>query len=249
MRNLLASTAIILATGTMAVAESHSMPAVQSEASDLIGQRLYVGDPEGASTEWNDIGEINDLLVSIAGNGDVNGAIVGFGGLMGLGEKEVVLGLDQITRAIGEDGEAFLVVNATQEQLEAMVEYVPAEDMDDMDANDTVAAPMDDNRFMAPEMAREGYETTTIDTLTAEDLDGARIYGVNDEDIGEIKSLVLDDAGKITSARIDVGGFLGMGEKQIEVDFDELTILRGDDVMVYIAATQEQLENRQQYNE
>lgn len=257
MRNLLATTAIILATGTAAMADSHAtatmdadMMHAQTEASDLIGQRLYVGDPDGMFSDWDDIGEINDLLVSIAGDGEVNNAVVGYGGFLGLGEKEVVIDLDRITQKTDEDGERFLVINATQAELEAMAEYTPADhDMEKADNADAMAAPALNDQFQAPTLNREGYEVTTVDVLTVEDLDGARIYDTNDEDIGEIKTLVLGDDGKITAARIDVGGFLGMGERQVEVDFNELTILRGDDLRVYIDATQEQLENRPQYNE
>jgi hypothetical protein len=86
--------------------------------------------------------------------------------------------------------------------------------------------------------------------LTAEMLTGARVYGVNNEDVGEIHSLLLDANGTIDRAVIDVGGFLGLGEKQVAVTFDELTILRkdgGDDVSVYIDATQEVLEAQPTY--
>lgn len=268
MKNLMMTTAIVFATATTASAESHitAFSAGQYEASDLIGMRLYAGDATGENAGWDDIGEINDLMISVDGDGQINSAIVGVGGFIGIGEKEVALGLDRISRVKDSNGDMFLVVDATQEELEAMPEYIPASERDDMAMAETDAPsdamadgtateqtgaimPEQDPRFVPPMIERDGYAAAMVTELTAEDLDGARVYGVNDEDVGEIKSLVVSADGKIESARLDVGGFLGMGEKQIEVSFDELTVLRGDDVRVYIDATQEQLESRPQYNE
>ena len=51
----------------------------------------------------------------------------------------------------------------------------------------------------------------------------------NDEDVGEINRLVMNDSGKIERVVLDVGGFLGMGERQIAVTLDELNIVRTGD--------------------
>jgi hypothetical protein len=42
------------------------------------------------------------------------------------------------------------------------------------------------------------------------------------EKIGDIKKLLLDKSGKITAVAIGVGGFLGMGERDVAVKFDQL---------------------------
>ncbi len=97
---------------------------------------------------------------------------------------------------------------------------------------------------------REGYAPIAIDELTAEDLTGARIYGAGDEDVGEISELLMTDDGKIDRAVIDVGGFLGMGERSVAVTFDELQIIRtddGSDVRIYIDSTEEALKQQPEY--
>jgi hypothetical protein len=142
------------------------------------------------------------------------------------------------------------VIKSSSEALEAAPSFVNAMDLDDM--ADADMDTMDNGRAMlaAPMVERDGYVATENTDLTAEMLTGARVYGIDDEDVGEINSLILDDNGAIDRAVIDVGGFLGMGEKQIAVTFDELTILRqdgGDDVQVYIDATQEALEAQPAY--
>ena len=100
----------------------------------------------------------------------------------------------------------------------------------------------------APMMEREGYQTVGYDQLTADDVTGAAVYGPDDERVGEIGELLMSDDGKLDNAIVDVGGFLGLGEKQVEVPFDNLQILQGEgDVRIYIDATEDQLESLPEY--
>ena len=81
--------------------------------------------------------------------------------------------------------------------------------------------------------------------LTAENLDGARVYDANDEWVGEISELIVSEDGKITDAIIDIGGFLGIGEKPVAMKLTDLQILRqdgGDDVRIYTAMAEADLE-------
>ncbi|WP_089989835.1 PRC-barrel domain-containing protein [Cognatiyoonia koreensis] len=81
--------------------------------------------------------------------------------------------------------------------------------------------------------------------MTTEDLTGARVYGPDNEDVGEISELMLTDDGQLDRAVTDVGGFLGMGERPIAVTRDEMEIVRfhdGGDLRVCIDSTQEALE-------
>ena len=81
-------------------------------------------------------------------------------------------------------------------------------------------------------------------------LEDARVYGSNDEDIGEINRLVLTQDGKIKHAVVDVGGFLGLGEHPIAVTMDELQILReenGSGIRIFIDSTQSELEKKPAY--
>ncbi|EAR52424.1 hypothetical protein OG2516_08102 [Oceanicola granulosus HTCC2516] len=95
-------------------------------ASELLGQRLFAtrselptdGDTISiANTDWSDIGEINDLI--LAEDGIPLAALVGVGGFLGIGEKEVAIGMSNITMIHGEDGQRFLVIDATEDELRA----------------------------------------------------------------------------------------------------------------------------------
>ncbi|NND92525.1 MAG: PRC-barrel domain-containing protein [Granulosicoccus sp.] len=100
-------------------------------------------------------------------------------------------------------------------------------------------------------IVRDGYMPLEPADLTTEDLTGARVYGANDEDIGEIDELLLSEDGKsIDRVIVDVGGFLGMGEHEVAVTMEELHIMRSDDgsdFRVYMDATEEELEAQPEY--
>jgi len=97
---------------------------------------------------------------------------------------------------------------------------------------------------------REGYTTTPVTDLSTEEINGATVYGANDENIGDIEDLVASDSGEITEAVIGVGGFLGIGEKKVAVNFEDLQILSnedGSDIRVYISATEDELKALPEY--
>jgi len=48
------------------------------------------------------------------------------------------------------------------------------------------------------------------------------VYNGQNEKIGDIKELMLDKTGKVNTVAIGVGGFLGMGERDVAVKFEQL---------------------------
>ena len=58
----------------------------------------------------------------------------------------------------------------------------------------------------------------------ASDLIGRPVRSASGEAVGEIADLVLSPADKVSSAVVSVGGFLGLGERQVEVPYDKLVI-------------------------
>ncbi|WP_299862581.1 PRC-barrel domain-containing protein [uncultured Roseobacter sp.] len=267
MKRLLISTAMGLMLTTSAFADAHSgaMMTYQSEqtgdlyASNLIGMRIYSAEADydaltadsvmqdDAEQNWDDIGEINDVILSR--DGQVKAVILGVGGFIGIGEKDVAVDMNsiKIVNESDDPGDFFLVVKTNKEALTDAPAYERQDDV--AMANDTVTS-ADRPMLAPPAVEREGYEVATPDQLTTEDLTGARLYGAKDEDIGEIDQLIVDDNGKLQQAVLDIGGFLGIGEHRIAVAMDELKILRpaeGGDVRVYIDATKENLESQPEY--
>jgi sporulation protein YlmC with PRC-barrel domain len=56
----------------------------------------------------------------------------------------------------------------------------------------------------------------------ASKLDGLDVYNNNNEKIGDINEILVDQSGKIQAVVIGVGGFLGMGEHDVAVPFDQV---------------------------
>jgi hypothetical protein len=66
------------------------------------------------------------------------------------------------------------------------------------------------------------------------------------DNIGDVSDLIIGQEGKITHAVIGVGGFLGIGQKDVAVPFQELQVVQQDgDLRLIYAATREQLEAAQ----
>jgi hypothetical protein len=53
---------------------------------------------------------------------------------------------------------------------------------------------------------------------------GATVYGPGNASIGEVNDVLIANDGKIKAVVIGVGGFLGIGEKNVAVPFDQLDI-------------------------
>ena len=48
------------------------------------------------------------------------------------------------------------------------------------------------------------------------------VYNDQNEKIGDIKELMIDKSGKIDAVAVAVGGFLGMGEHDVAIKFEQL---------------------------
>lgn len=72
---------------------------------------------------------------------------------------------------------------------------------------------------------------------------GADVQNASGEDIGDVRDLIFDRTGRISTVVIGVGGFLGIGEKHIAVPFSALTYSVGKDNarVISIAHSKEEL--------
>jgi sporulation protein YlmC with PRC-barrel domain len=50
------------------------------------------------------------------------------------------------------------------------------------------------------------------------------VYDPNDSKIGDIRDVLVDREGKVTTLIVGVGGFLGMGEKDFAVPFNAVQV-------------------------
>lgn len=279
IRKLLATTAVVALLGGGAFAQDTTAPAPTpapaptevtpgaSEvipradgmlASNIIGETVYNGTAEDAEN----IGDVNDLVLTPDGKADQ--LIIGVGGFLGIGEKNVAIAFNEFDWA-EKDGDRWLVVPMTKEQLEALPDF-------DRRAYDPAPAPVaatepmpsTEQTAQAPATpdatATDQTKTTSIDKsalkqlpatdIRAEEMVGTTVYGADDANIGEIGDIVMTADGKVDAYIIDVGGFLGMGEKKVAVGSDNLAFMVDQDgkKYLYTTFTKEQLDNQPAYD-
>jgi len=87
----------------------------------------------------------------------------------------------------------------------------------------TTAAPMG--------MANEGGFVTyqQADQLLGSGLMNANVRGADNENIGTVSDLVLDRDGQIVAVVVGVGGFLGIGQKNVAIAEDQLNFVLAQD--------------------
>jgi sporulation protein YlmC with PRC-barrel domain len=74
------------------------------------------------------------------------------------------------------------------------------------------------------------------------DFVGTQVVGKDGQQIGKISNLVFDQDGRIELAIIGIGGFLGIGEKDVAVPFDAIKSETVNDRPAFVVdATKEQL--------
>ncbi|AMX95083.1 PRC-barrel domain-containing protein [Mesorhizobium ciceri] len=239
-------------------------------ATNIIGENVY----NGTGDDAQNIGDVNDIVLTKDGKAQY--LVIGVGGFLGLGAKNVTYDFSKAQWA-EKNGDRWLVAQTTKEELQAQPDfnrkaYDPAPATTASNAPAAVApaaAPAvapSDKTAQAPApttpdaSAPDQTKTAAIDksTLTempvgeirADDLKGTTVYGANDAKVGEIGDVVLAPDKKADAVIVDVGGFLGIGEKEVAVGMDNLKFMtdKAGNKYLYTTFTKEQLEAQTAYD-
>jgi sporulation protein YlmC with PRC-barrel domain len=107
----------------------------------------------------------------------------------------------------------------------------------------TTPSQMPGNLTIAP----EAFAGAKI--ISANDFIGKRIYSNTNEDIGEVNDLIISDNGNVRAVIVGVGGFLGIGEKDVAVDMASVTMTPdGNSTKLTMNVTKDQLTSAPQYD-
>ena len=101
--------ATLLATSAASAQMMSSVPSSGKTVSDWYKQDVY--DPSDST-----IGKIDDVLVS--DTGQVNALVIGVGGFLGAGEKDVAVPFNAV-KWTTKNNKPYLTMNATKEELKA----------------------------------------------------------------------------------------------------------------------------------
>lgn len=87
------------------------------------------------------------------------------------------------------------------------------------------------------------------DDLLANELMGANVENPEGETLGSISDIIIRDDIGVKAVVIGVGGFLGIGQKKVAVNYEEIEHRRDEygDVLLVFAATREQLDDAPEF--
>lgn len=236
-------------------------------ATSLIGKTVYAS----AAADAESVGEVNDILM--APNGAAEAVVIGVGGFLGMGEKDVAIDFERLTW-VGRDGQQWLTAQLTKEELEAAPAFnradivvgvaqpadgtAPAATAQTEQPAADPAQPADGTATAQTEQPAAGQQIPARDTLaevdmgtmSADTLKGTRVYGADDKDLGEVGDVIVTTDGKVEAYIVDVGGFLGIGEKPVALDAAQLKVMKdnGGSLYLYTPFTEEALKNQTAYD-
>jgi sporulation protein YlmC with PRC-barrel domain len=125
---------------------------------------------------------------------------------------------------------------ATQQQPPATAEEPGAGPAEGEVAPEEEAAPPPDMTFLQVQEEAQ--------FLAADEVIGKDVVNVQDEEVGTIADLVMDQEQKLVGIVLSVGGFLGVGEKWVAIPVDEIEFpTRDQPARLLVAVTEEQLTN------
>ena len=232
----------------------------------LVGKTVFTSSADDA----DQIGTIVDLVVT-PGVG-ISAVVIGVGGFLGIGTKDVAVDFAQLQWSQASDGTHRWVLATTAEALQAAPAFIwadseettgepalsPAEEEEQLvDGNPNVTAidpamTTDQPEREDPGVAldRTGLSDFDAAGLTSEQMVGIGVYGIDDQQIGTISTVLANADGSIDAIIVDVGGFLGLGAKPVAVAYDNLTFSTDtqDNHYLFINATREQLESQPAYD-
>lgn len=232
----------------------------------LLGETVFSAVDDTAE----EIGTVTDMVVT-SGVG-VSAVVISVGGFLGVGEKDVAVDFSQLEWQARDDGSRRWVLATTAEALSAAPAFIwadseeetgdpaltPQEEEDQLVDGDPNAAPVDpalttdqsERPRIGTPVDRTGFSEFDESGLSADDLRGIGVYGINDEQIGTIGDIITNPEGSFDAVIVDVGGFLGIGAKPVAVGFDNLSFSADTfgNRYLFLNTTREQLETQPPYD-
>jgi sporulation protein YlmC with PRC-barrel domain len=218
--------------------------------SEVIGMKVVSQDGES-------LGKIEDLVVHPGG--ETSYAVLSFGGWLGMGDKLFAMPWS-VLRTVEldtakKDSERSLVLPLDKERLK----LAPGFDKKNWPVVANASWTKDIDAFYVgstnPDSRRpiEAASRTLVITWKATDLRGANVETPAGKKLGDIKELAIDTNGRVSYAALSVGGFLGMNDRLVAVPWDALKFSlagdKGDEKLITLATTKEQLEQAPQFKE
>jgi sporulation protein YlmC with PRC-barrel domain len=300
-KTLMAGAAATLLVGlpvaTIPAFAQNATPSATAPAADSVKADKLIG-RSVVNAQDETVGDINSVYLNK--DGKVDSVIVGVGGFLGVGEREVALNWSDLK--ISDNGNK-IMVNATKDQLKAMPEYkytnksyrgsvfsdkgVTTPPMTTHADNGTMPGRNTTNGGMATNSgpaATTPPATTTPGAMTpsnradmnkpmpntadngktkhnpamnaagnmsANAIIGADVRNNANETIGKVQDIFVSRDGAIKGVIVGVGGFLGIGEHNVMLSWDQVQLRQNQDrdgVVITTDATKDSLKAMPEYS-
>jgi hypothetical protein len=116
-------------------------------------------------------------------------------------------------------------------------------------AQETTAPPATQNAPVVAAPAPASAAKLTANEISAKNLMSKNVKNAANESVGDINDVLISNDGKIAAVIVGVGGFLGMGEKDVALSFDQLKFATSadNDLVVSTSATKDGLQAAPEY--
>jgi hypothetical protein len=244
--------ALVLALGTATVAAQQRSTPAPEERGDLGAIRkvsTLISTPVMGPAE-STVAHIRDLALSPAG--EVLYVVLGYGGLAGVGETDTAAPLDALEIRHASDGKWAAHLDMTADDLKKAPTIQSANYRELTDPQWIARV----DQFFRPraEKARPGEATGPAPqpprgaverVLLASKIRSSQFKNPQNEDLGKIEDLLLDQQNRVAFLIVGAGGVLSIGEHYIPVPWSNLglsTNLENAAVMASVNATKAQIE-------
>jgi sporulation protein YlmC with PRC-barrel domain len=214
----------------------------QIEVNKMIGQSV-------TNMAGEKIGDIDSVLLDQGGA--AIGVVIGVGGFLGMGEREVAVGWQDLQ--IMDNGRT-VKLDATKDQLKNAPEYK-------FTSNDRKRTAFVDPRYRNSAGSSASYAAQNSNApardwtvrgpageIRTSKLAGTDVRNAAGDKIGDVDEVVIGPNGR-PQMILSVGGFLGIGDHRVAIDWNRVKLLRktNGDLEARLNMTKDQLQAMPEY--
>ncbi len=193
------------------------------KASEVIGSKVQ-------NLAGEDLGKVEELVID-PGTGSIEYAVLSFGGFLGMGDKLFAIPFTLLKAApVTDNGR---LEHFTLDVDKAKMEKAPGFPKNNWPDIHAPTWRSDIDKYFG--VTRETRAAGAIDEnkefvlVKVSELLGDDVYNTTDDDLGDIKEIVVDpQRSRATYFVLTSGGFLGLGDKLFAIPWDELDIVQKD---------------------
>src|SRR3569623_3841416 len=220
-------------------------------ATRVLNSKVY----SGTAADAPEIGYVKDIV--LGASGQISAVVLGVGGFLGAGEKNVAVAYSQIQWALAQDGSVRGSLNSTKDALAAAPDFkfpdytaiaqAGASSNPNAPASTAVAS---SSAPQAGDVDMTQLKPLDVASIKTEDHKGIDVISPTGQKLGDVDDFVLASDNKVDAVIVEFGGFLGLGTKHVAVAYQGLKFMVGpsNERYLVINVTKDPLNAQPDYN-